>query len=132
MEKRLYFLFGDHFSCIISGAFVGIFSAWFFDPSWGMFSSMIVGMALGMLVGFAFPGAICLHYFGLFEIMVPLMITTMLTGMTISMIASMYPIGYFPAAFAGALIGIFSLRLTYRWNDEISGVVVVNNEVNHD
>ena len=132
METRFFFILGDHITCIASGAFVGIFSAWFFDPTWGMFSAMIVGMMLGMLVGLIFPGAICLHYFGLFESMVPLMVTTMLVGMFISMAASMLTISYSSAAIAGALIGLFSLRLTYRWNNKISGVVPGYNGANHD
>ena len=132
MDSRLFFILGDHITCIVSGALVGIFSAWFFDPSWGMFSAMIVGMVLGMLVGFIFPGTICLHYFGLFELMVPLMVTTMLVGMVVSMAASMLTVTYSSAAIAGALIGIFSLRLTYRWNNNISGLVPGYSGVSHD
>ena len=132
MEDRLYFLLGDYFTCILSGAIVGVFSAWFFDPSWGMMSAMLVGMVLGMIVGLIFPGGMCLHYFGLFELMVPLMLTTMMVGMVVSMIASMNPVSSSFAALMGAVIGIFCLRLTYRWNKKISGVVPGYGDINCD
>jgi len=132
MDDHLYFLLGDYATCILSGAIVGVFSAWFFDPSWGMISAMLVGMVLGMIVGFIFPGGICLHYFGLFELMVPLMITTMMVGMVVSMAASMLSVSPGIAALSGAVIGIFSLRLTYRWNNNISGVVPGYGDLNCD
>ncbi|MBL4606835.1 MAG: hypothetical protein JKY01_03280 [Pseudomonadales bacterium] len=122
MDDRLYFQLGDYFTCILSGWVVAVFSAWFFDPSWGMFSAMFIGMVLGMAVGFVFPGAILIHFFGLFEIMVPLMITIMMVGMVVSMLASMFALSFGAAGFIGIVIGIAVLRLTYKWNDKISGV----------
>ena len=76
MDHRLYFVLGDLFANLTTGALVGWLSWLIVDPGWNMWIAMFLMMVISMFVAIILwiPFSVL---FGAMEVMVPLMFTGM-------------------------------------------------------
>lgn len=120
MDSRLYFVLGDLFSNVLTGAVVGWLCAMAVAVGWNMFLAMLLTMAIGMAVGLLMSlplGAL----FGAMEVMVPTMFGGMVSGMVVGMWAAMEPLGSAQSLVIGAGCGLGSILFVWTLNTLVRG-----------
>ena len=115
METRPYFVLGDIFSNVASGALIGVVCAVLVPHGWHMLVTMITGMVIGMVT--SLPVAFFLSgLFGAMETLLPVMTTGMVAGMVVAMQASLTATCLEDAARIGGLCGLGVVTATYLAN----------------
>jgi len=123
VDNRLYFVLGDIFSNVMTGALVGLCSWLLVSTSWNMWLAMVVTMVAGMAIGLILWLPLGL-FFGAMEVMVPVMLSGMLSGMAVGMWRAMAGLDGFTAVVIGGACGLASL--VYIWvlnNQSINSAV---------
>lgn len=109
MPDRLYFIFGDIASNLITGAMVGMICYLFINTNWNMMVAMLIAMPVGMFLALVLGLLLFYRYFGANEVMVPTMLTGMLSGMLVAMLLAMKPLSLIVAMGYGAITGLICL-----------------------
>jgi hypothetical protein len=112
MKGRFYFIAGDFFSSVLTGAAAALVCRALVRESWSVVPAMAAGMALGSVTALA-AGLIFMLFFGDFEIMLLGMFSGMSSGMVMAMIEAMVPAGLLQAAGLGAGIGVVPFAAVY-------------------
>ncbi len=118
MEHRIYFVFGDFFSCTGVGALTGLIVCNLIGSDWNMVSGMLLGMAAGMMIGML-SMLIFIPFFGAMEVMLPVMLAGMASGMCVGMISGMQGTGPGLASAIGAFAGVGAILFTYVFNARV-------------
>ena len=120
MDHRLYFVLGDLFANLITGALVGWLSWLIVDPGWNMWIAMFLMMVVSMFVAIILwiPFSV---WFGAMEVMVPLMFTGMVSGMVVGMWAAMEQLSAMDCFYLGAVCGLVSLVVIWILNSALRG-----------
>jgi Na+/citrate or Na+/malate symporter len=120
MDNRLYFVLGDLFANLLTGAVAGALCALLIVQGWPMVPAMCLAMILGMAVGLVlfFPLGI---YFGAMEVMLPIMFGGMVSGMVMGMWAAMTPVAMVQGLLWGGLCGLLSLSFVWVLNAVLRG-----------
>ena len=120
MDNRLYFVLGDLFANLLTGAVAGALCTLLIVQGWPMLPAMLLAMILGMAVGLLlfFPLGM---YFGAMEVMVPIMFSGMVSGMVVGMWAAMAPVTMVQGLAWGALCGLLSLLFIWVLNSLLRG-----------
>ncbi len=120
MDHRLYFVLGDLFANLFTGALVGWLSWLIVDPGWNMWIAMFLMMVISMFVAIILwiPFSVL---FGAMEVMVPLMFTGMVAGMVVGMWAAMEQLSAMDCFYLGAVCGLVSLVVIWILNSALRG-----------
>ena len=124
MDHRLYFILGDLFANLLTGAAVGLLCWLIVDTGWNMWIAMFLMMTMGMLVAIVLwvPFSIL---FGAMEVMVPLMLTGMVAGMVVGMSLTVQQLTAMRCLADGALYGLISLVAIWILNSVLRGTQAV-------
>ena len=120
MDHRLYFVLGDLFSNLLTGALVGWLSWLITDPGWNMFAAMILMMILGMIVAIVLWLPVSV-FFGAMEAMVPMMLTGMISGMVVAMWLTREALAASSCLYIGGVCGILSIVMIWILNSARRG-----------
>ncbi len=121
MDHRLYFIFGDLISNIITGILMAVIPMLFVSTGWNMLIAMIVMMILAMILSLFVSLALGI-LFGAMEVMVPAMLSGMLSGMFSGMWLSMRDVSFIQLVYSGAIIGLVVVCIVWFINTQIRGV----------
>jgi hypothetical protein len=124
MDHRLYFVFGDLFANLLTGALVGWLCWLIINPSWNMWVAMFLMMAISMFVAIVLwvPFSVL---FGAMEVMVPLMLTGMVAGMVLGMWLATEQLSAARCFTIGTVCGLVSLVVIWILNSALRGTEAV-------
>ena len=112
MKRKIYYIFGDLVSSVVTGGAAGLVSLAVVSEHWRTVPAMAAGMALGSATAVA-SSLVFMLFLGDFEVMLQVMFSGMLSGMLVAMLEAMSRIKITTAVSLGAGVGLLPFASVY-------------------